>query len=88
MVNDFLATRAAPLPTEATVRADELVVNTVLEAVDVRWWSHSPVREVFVVTAIEPAENNMLAVTFSTKYGMERTRLVRPDRRLLMAATS
>lgn len=62
-----------------------MAVNTVLEAVDVRWWSHSPVREVFVVTNVSPAENGMLAVTFSTKYGVERTRLVRPDRRFLEA---
>ena len=85
MVDDFLATRAAGLPTEGTVRADELTINTVLDAVDVRWWSWSPVREVFVVTEISPAEHGMLAVTFSTKYGIERTRVVRPDRRFLVA---
>lgn len=85
LVDDFLAGRAAFLPTAGTVRADEMSVNTVLEAVDVRWWSHSPVRELFVVTDVSPAENGMLAVTFSTQYGMERTRLVRPDRRFLVA---
>ncbi|WP_354214922.1 hypothetical protein [Arthrobacter sp. UYCo732] len=85
MVDDFLAARAAGLPTGSTVRADRMAVNTVLEAVDVRWWSHSPEREVFVVTEVVPAENGMLAVTFATKYGIERTRLVRPDRRFLVA---
>jgi hypothetical protein len=84
-VDVFLVERAAALPTEGTVRADEMVVNTVLEATDVRGWSHSPIREVFVVTAIEPADNGMLAVTLSTRYGAERTRLVRPDRRFLEA---
>jgi hypothetical protein len=64
-VDDWLARRAAALPTAGTVRADEMAVNTVLEAVDVRWWSHSPIREVSVVTEISPAENGMLAVTFS-----------------------
>ncbi|GAA4034822.1 hypothetical protein GCM10023063_18800 [Arthrobacter methylotrophus] len=85
LVDDFLATRAAGLPTEGTVRADEMAVNTVLEATDVRWWSHTPGRELFVVTKVEPAENGMLAVTTETKYGHERTRLVRPDRRFLIA---
>ncbi|WP_139187319.1 hypothetical protein [Pseudarthrobacter chlorophenolicus] len=85
LVDAYLSTRAASLPTEGTVRADEMPVNTVLEAVDVRWWSHSPEREVFVATDIRPAEHGMLAVTFSTKYGIERTRLVRPDRRFLVA---
>jgi hypothetical protein len=84
-VDVWLAARAAGLPTEGTVRADEMAVNTVLEAVDVRWWSHSPDHELFVVTKIEPAENGMLAVTTETKYGHERTRLVRPDRRFLAA---
>jgi hypothetical protein len=87
-VDVWLAARAAGLPTESTVRADEMAVNTVLEATDVRWWSHSPQRELFVVTKVEPDENDMLAVTFSTKYGMERARLVRPDRRFLAAAAS
>ncbi|HEX9228757.1 MAG TPA: hypothetical protein VF885_19325 [Arthrobacter sp.] len=85
MVDDFLATRAAGLPTEGTARADELTVNTVLEAVDVRWWSYTPARELFVVTKIEPAEGGMLAITTETKYGAERTRVVRPDRRFLKA---
>lgn len=85
-VDARLAERASGLPTEGTVRADEMAVNTVLEATDVRWWSHSPERELFVVTKVEPAENGMLAVTTETKYGHERTRLVRPDRRFLVAA--
>lgn len=84
-VDVWLAARAEGLPTEGTVRADEMPVNTVLEATDVRWWSHTPGRELFVVTKIEPAENGMLAVTTETKYGHERTRLVRPDRRFLEA---
>lgn len=84
LVDDFLSGRAAFLPTEGTVRADQMAVNTVLEAVDVRWWSHSPEREVFVVTAIESSADGMLAVTFSTRYGQERTRLVRPDRRFTL----
>ncbi|XTR52510.1 hypothetical protein ACOM2C_03495 [Pseudarthrobacter sp. So.54] len=41
-------------PALRTVRADQLAINRVLEAVDVRWWSHSPVRAVFVVTEISP----------------------------------
>lgn len=85
LVDRYLSVRAATIPEANTVRADELAINTVLEAVDVRWWSHSPVREVFVVTDVSPAENGMLAVTFSTQYGVERTRLVRPDRRFLEA---
>jgi hypothetical protein len=85
LVNDFLFDRASFLPTEGTVRADEMSVNTVLEAVDVRWGYMSPERELFVVTEVAPAENGMLAITFATKYGIERTRLVRPDRRFLVA---
>jgi hypothetical protein len=85
MVDSFLSGQAELKSKTGTIRADEMPVNIVLEAVDVRWWSHSPEREVFVVTAVSPAGNGMLAVTFSTKYGMERTRLVRPDRRFLVA---
>ncbi|QOT19367.1 hypothetical protein [Paenarthrobacter sp. YJN-5] len=84
-VDVWLAARASGLPVEGTVRADEMVVNTVLEATDVRWWSHSPNRELFVVTKIEPAGDGMLAVTTETQYGYERTRLVRPDRHFLEA---
>jgi hypothetical protein len=85
LVNAYLSARAAGLPTEGTVRADEMAVNTVLEATDVRWWSHPPNRELSVVTKIEPAENGMLTVTTETQYGRERTHLVRPDRRFLEA---
>lgn len=85
MVNDFLFGQAKFAPREGTVQAKELAVNTVLEGTDVRWWSHSPEREVFVVTDVSPAANKMLAVTFSTKYGIEHTRLVRPNRRFLVA---
>lgn len=84
-VDHWLSARAGSLPTAGTVRADEMSINTVLEAVDVRWWSHSPVRDVFIVVDVRPADHGMLAVTFSTKYGVERTRLVRPDRRFLEA---
>lgn len=87
LVDTFLATRAAGMHTEGTVRVDELTINTVLDPVDVRWWSWSPVRELFVVTAIEPAENGMLAITTETMYGAERTRVVRRDRRFLKART-
>jgi hypothetical protein len=85
LVDNTLSARALKLPTEGTVRADEMAINTVLEATDVRWWSHTPGRELFVVTRIEPAENGMLAVTTETKYGHERTRMVRSDRRFLEA---
>jgi hypothetical protein len=44
VVDAFLFVRAESLPTEGTVRADELMINAVLDAVDVRWWSWSPVR--------------------------------------------
>lgn len=84
-VDVWLEARAQGLPTEGTVRVDEMAVNTVLEATDVRWWNHTPGRELFVVTKIEPAEDGLLAVTTETKYGHERTRLVRPDRRFLEA---
>lgn len=85
MVNDFLFAQAEFAPREGTVQAKELSVNTVVEGVDVRWWSTTPEREVFVVTEISRAENKMLAVTFSTKYGIERTHLVRRDRRFKVA---
>lgn len=87
MVDHFLFGQAEFAPREGTVQAKELSVNMVVEGVDVRWWSQSPEREVFVVTEISRAraENKMLAVTFSTKYGIERTRLVRRDRRFTVA---
>ncbi|TLM86452.1 hypothetical protein FDW83_01475 [Pseudarthrobacter sp. NamE2] len=60
-------------------------VYTALEGVDDRWWSQNPERQVFVVTEISRDENKMLAVTFSTKYGIERTHLVWRARRFIVA---
>lgn len=85
MVDDFLFAQAEFAPHEGTVQAKELSVNDVVEGADARWWSQSSEREVFVVTGIRKAEGKMLAVTFSTKYGIERTRLVRRVRRFTLA---
>jgi hypothetical protein len=44
LVDCWIAQRAQDTDSTGTARADELAVGDVLEAVDVRWWSHSPVR--------------------------------------------
>lgn len=85
MVDDFLFGQAEFAPREGTVQGKEPSVNDVLEGTDVRWGSQSPEREVFVVTGIRKVEGKTLAVTLSTKYGIERTRLVRRDRRFTLA---
>jgi hypothetical protein len=85
VVDVWLFARAAALPTDGTVRADELQAGMILDPVDVRWWSWAPVRELLFVTAVAPAESGMLAVTTEDMHDVARTRLVRPDRRFLVA---
>lgn len=83
-VDVFLSARAASLPTEGTVRADELEAGMTLDPTDVRWWSWHPVRELFFLAAVVPAENGMLKLTVEDIYDRTRTSLVRPDRRFII----
>lgn len=85
LVNEYLATRAATIPDEYTLSADELKVGDVLEAVDVRWWSHSPAYVVYTVAAIEPAEGGKLTISFTSANDRDRTLTVPADRRFLEA---
>lgn len=85
MVDGWLAGRAHRIPDEYTTSADELAVGDVLEAVDVRWWSHSPARVTYTVAAIEPAEDGKLIVSFTSANDRNRTLTVPADRRFLTA---
>lgn len=85
LVNDWLVTRAATRPDEYTLSADELAVGDVLEAVDVRWWSHSPVPVFYTVSAIEPAEGGKLTISFTSENDRDRILTVPADRRFLEA---
>lgn len=85
LVDGYLVGRAANLPDEYTASADELAVGDVLEAVDVRWWSRSPVRVLYTVSAIEPAEDGKLTIAFTSENDRDRTLTVPADRRFLTA---
>jgi hypothetical protein len=85
-VGGWLAERAQHADTTGTARADELAVGDVLEAVDVRWWSHSPVRVTYMVAAIETAEDGKLTIRFSSGNDRDRVLTVPADRRFLTAA--
>lgn len=83
-VGGWLADRARHADAAGTKRADELEVGDVLEAVDVRWWSHSPQRVTYMVTTIEPADE-ALTITFVSSADRDRVLTVPADRRFLLA---
>jgi hypothetical protein len=85
LVDAYLSSRATGLPTAGTVRADELAVGDVLEAVDVRWWSHSPQRVTYMVSSIDPTEDEKLTITFVSGSDRDRVLTVPADRRFLKA---
>jgi hypothetical protein len=85
-VNDWLGHRAALQDPTGTARADELAVGEVLEAVDVRWWSHSPARVTYTVAAVEPTEDGKLTISFTSENDRNRVLTVPADRRFLKAA--
>lgn len=84
-VGGWLTDRARHADTTGTARADELAVGDVLEAVDVRWWSHTPQRVTYLVSAIEPADEK-LTITFVSGSDRDRVLTVPADRRFLKAA--
>ena len=84
-VDVWLSERARHADTTNTSRADELTVGDVLEAVDVRWWSHTPDRVTYTVAAIEPAEGGKLTISFTSANDCDRALTVPADRRFLKA---
>jgi hypothetical protein len=85
-VGGWLADRAQHADTTGTSRADELAVGDVLEAVDVRWWSHTTSRVTYMVSSIEPAEDGKLTITFVSGNDRDQVLTVPADRRFLKAA--
>lgn len=85
LVDTGLSERAATVPDEYTKSAGELVVGDVLDAVDVRWWSHSPVLVFYTVSAIIPAEEGKLTISFTSESDRDRTLTVPADRRFMEA---
>ncbi|MGY3318152.1 hypothetical protein ACVWZ7_001255 [Arthrobacter sp. TE12232] len=66
-------------------RANELAIGDVLEAVDVRWWSHTAYRVVYIVAAIETREGGKLTIRFTSENDCDRVLTVPPGRRFLPA---
>jgi hypothetical protein len=85
LVDGWLAARASTIPDEYTTSADELAVGDVLEAVDVRWWSHTPTRVTYTVAAIKPADDGKLTISFTSANDRDRVLTVPADRRFLTA---
>ena len=84
-VDVWLSERARHADTTNTTRADELAVGDVLDAVDVRWWSHTPACVVYTVAAIESAEGGKLTIRFTSENDRDRALTVPADRRFLKA---
>jgi hypothetical protein len=84
-VNLWLIQRAQHANNSGTASADELTVGDTLEAVDVRWWSHSPVRVLYTVASIEATEDGRLTISFTSENDRDRTLTVPPGRRFLKA---
>lgn len=84
-VGGWLADRARHANLTGTKRADELAVGDVLEAADVRWWSHSTQRVTYVVSSIEPTADGKLTITFVSGNDRDRVLTVPVDRRFLKA---
>jgi hypothetical protein len=84
-VDGWLSERANRIPGEYTTSADELAVGDVLEAVDVRWWSHTPAQVFYTVSAVEPAEDGKLTISFTSENDPDRVLTVPADRRFLTA---
>ncbi|HEX9089036.1 MAG TPA: hypothetical protein VF867_16080 [Arthrobacter sp.] len=84
-VGGWLADRAQHTDPTNTARADELTVGDVLDAVDVRWWSHTPYRVTYEVTAIESAEDGKLTIVFASDSARDAILTVPADRRFLKA---
>lgn len=84
-VDFWLAEGARHADTTNTARADELAVGDALDAVDVRWWSHTPDRVTYEVTATEPAEDGKLTITFASDRARDAVLTVPADRRFLTA---
>jgi hypothetical protein len=79
----WLSERARQADITNTARADELAVGDVLEDVDVRWWSHSPNRVLYTVSAVEPTEGGKLTISFTSENDRDRVLTVPADRRFL-----
>jgi len=88
LVGGWLADRAQHADTTSTARADELTVGDVLDAVDVRWWSHTPARVTYTVTAIEPTADRKFTITFASDSARDTILTVPAERRFLKAADS
>lgn len=84
-VDVWLSERARHADTTGTARADELVAGDVLEAVDVRWWSHTPTRVTYTVAAVQTADTGTLTISFTSTNDRDRVLTVPADRRFLKA---
>jgi hypothetical protein len=84
-VDVWLAERARHADTTNTVRADELSVGAILAAVDVGWWSHTPARVTYLVSAVDPAADGKITISFTSTNDRDRALTVPADRRFLMA---
>ncbi|QOD06144.1 hypothetical protein [Pseudarthrobacter sp. BIM B-2242] len=80
-VDNWLAHRAVLQDAEGTVRADKLALGDVVDAADVRWWSHTTQRVTYQVSAIEPADNGNLTITFVSGNDRDRVLTVPANRR-------
>lgn len=83
---DKLAGRDQVLDDSPTAEASELVVGDILEAEDVRWWSHTPNRGVYTGAAIETTGDGKLRISFISDNDRNRTLTVPDNRRFLKAA--
>jgi hypothetical protein len=84
IVDTFLFDRAATLPTEGTVRPQEIKVGDTFIGETVRYDSWSPVPEIHMVTSIDWQEDGTCRITFMGP-GRDRTLTVTDSRRFIKA---
>lgn len=85
IVDAYLWDRALTLPTEGTVRADQIKVGDTVTGETVRYDSWSPVPEIHMVSAVEPQVDGNWKITFMGPHYRDRTLTVSQDRRFITA---
>jgi hypothetical protein len=85
IVNAYLWDRAFTLPTEGTVRADQIKMGDKVTGETVRYDSWSPVPEIHMVSEVAPQVDGNWKITFMGPHGRDRTLTVNNSRLFIKA---
>lgn len=84
LVNSYLWERAVNLPTDGTVRADQIKIGDTVTGETIRYDSWSPVPEIHMVSDVAPQEDGTWKITFMGP-GRDRTLTVNNSRLFIKA---